>query len=449
MRSSPAVLSGHPRRRMACAVLAVGAAIAVASTTTTTATPAPRALSAATGSNDVLLEWNLLAQQHTIPLRPTAHGETRGMAMVQGAVYDAVNAIDGGHQPYLLDLAALDLDEGASVDAAIATAAHDVLVAIVGDAARPAIHDAYAATLATIADGAAEDEGVRAGGAAATAMLASRIGDGFMAPFTPVIGTDPGDWRPTTPTALDPDGWVGYLRPFLMTSPDQFPTGGPNALTSDKYTKEFNEVKELGSLTSTTRTADQTTAAVFWQFAPIALWNGAFRTVVNDRDLNAADGARLFAMINMAAADGAIACWNDKYRWSSWRPIAAIREADTDGNPATVADPEWRSLFDPTTAAGLGTPPFPEHPSGHGCVTGSTIAAAQSFFGTDKVAISVNSGRFPGQPRSFDRLSLVTKEVIDARVWGGIHFRSADVQGVVTGQKVVHWMNQHYFAPVS
>ncbi len=427
-------------------VLAVGSVIA-AVTVPAAASPAPAALTST--DTGVLQEWNAIAQQHTIPLRPTAHGQTRGIAMVQGAVYDAVNAIDRGHQSYLVDVAALDIDPGASVDAAVATAAHHVLVAIVPAGQVAGLDTQYAETLAVIADGEAEDEGVRAGAAAASAMLADREDDGFMDPFMPVIGFGPGQWRPSP--GIDPDGWVSWLKPFLMTSPDQFRSSGPNALTSDKYAKEYNEVKELGSLTSTKRTADQTTAAIFWQFAPTALWNGMARDLITDHGVGVSDGARLLAMMNLSAADGAIACWNDKNYWNFWRPITAIREGGSDGNPATVGDPTWRSLFDPSTPTtpALGTPPFPDHPSGHGCLSGAALEATAAFFGTDKIAISINSGRFPGQPRSFDRLSEALKEIIDSRVWGGIHFRTADVVGAVTGKKVVHWMERNYFQPTS
>ena len=393
----------------------------------------------------VLNSWNMIAQSQTIPLRPTAHGQTRGIAMVQGAVYDAVNAIDRGHQPYLVDVDTLDIDASASYGAAIATAAHHVLVAIVPPAQVAGLDAAYAATLAGIPDGRGETEGIAAGQAAATAMLAARTGDGFLAPFNFVIGPDPGDWRPET--VLDPDAWVGDLKPFLVNSPDQFRSEGPNALTSAAYTKDFNEVKKLGSLTSSTRTPDQTTAAIFWQFSPTALWNRLFRDLSAAHDLDAVEQARLLAVVNFAAADGAIACWNDKYYWNFWRPKAAIQEADTDGNPDTVADPTWRSLFDPATPTvpPLSTPPFPDHPSGHGCISGAVLHTAQDFFGTDKVSFDMYSGRFPGQPRHFDRFSDALKEVIDARVWGGIHFRTADVQGAVIGKKVAHWMGKHYF----
>jgi hypothetical protein len=334
----------------------------------------------ATASADVLNDWNVIAQGQTIALRPTAHGQTRGIAMVQGAVYEAVNALDPEYQPYELDLSALEAQPFGSRNAAIATAAHDVLVAIVPTAQVASLDAAYAATLAGIPDGAAEDEGVRVGAAAADAMLAARVGDGFLAPFTFVIGTDAGDWRPLTPTALDPDAWVGNLAPFLIESPSQFRSEGPNALTSAAYAEDFKEVKKLGALNSSKRTPDQTTAAIFWQAAPTALYNRLARDLSAEHDVAVADEARLLAVINLAAADGAIACWNDKYHWNFWRPRAAIQEAGTDGNPATVADPTWEPLFHPSTPTtpALITPPFPDHPSGHGCVSGAVLHTSRS-----------------------------------------------------------------------
>jgi hypothetical protein len=403
---------------------------------------------------DVVSQWNAIAQAVAVLIRPTAHGQSRGIAMVEGAVYDAVNAIDRGHQPYLLDLNDLEFDPSGSEGAAAATAAHHVLVAITPPARHAGLDAAYASTLAEIPDGTSENEGVEAGEAAAAAMLAARQGDGFMAPFSPVIGTGPGDWRPIGwPSApeFDPDGWVGNLKTFLIESPSQFRSKGPNALTSKAYAKDFNEVKELGALNSSKRTEDQTKAAVFWQFPPAALWNPLARGLAVRYDLDAADQARLYAMINLAAADAAIACWNDKYYWNFWRPRAAIREADTDGNPATSADPNWESLFAPSTPTTppLATPPFPDHPSGHGCLSGAVLNTFADFFGTDKVAFTVVSGRslngVPIPARQFDRFSRALKEVIDARVWGGIHFRTADVQGAAIGKKVAHWLRKHYF----
>lgn len=165
------------------------------------------------------------------------------------------------------------------------------------------------------------------------------------------------------------------------------------------------------------------------------------------QNLDAIDGSRLFAQVNLAAADGAIACWDEKYYYNFWRPTMAIREADTDGNRATLADPAWTPLFDPTVGAGLTTPPFPDHPSGHGCVSGAVLSTAKTFFGTNRMDFEVRSGRFP-EPRHFSTFSEALREIVDARVWGGIHFRNADEDGAVIGSKVARWMNRNYFQPV-
>jgi len=405
---------------------------------------------------DVIADWNLIAQNEAILIRPTAHGQARGMAMVQGAVYDAVNAINRAHQPYLLDLRDLrdlGVQPFASHDAAVATAAHHVLVAIVAPERRPVLDAALETTLAGILDGAIETDGIKAGEAAAAAMLAARQNDGFMAPFAPTIGPDPGVWRPIgwpAAPAFDPDGWVGNLKPFVLESPSQFRSKGPNALTSTAYAKDYDEVRSVGALNSGTRTADQTTAAIFWQFAPAVFYNRLARDLAGSGrfGLDTVKQARLYAMVNLAMADGATACWNDKYHWNFWRPRAAIREGDTDGNQATLGDPAWESLFHPSTGAGLATPPFPDHPSGHGCLSGAVFRAFREFFGRDKVAFDMHSGRFPGKPRHFDSFSDALEEIVDARVWGGIHFRTADVQGAVIGKKVGHWLAKHYFRPL-
>jgi hypothetical protein len=166
--------------------------------------------------------------------------------------------------------------------------------------------------------------------------------------------------------------------------------------------------------------------------------------------LSTADNARLFAMSSFAAADASIACWNDKYYWNFWRPLDAIREAASDGNTDTIAEPGWQALFDPATATvpGLSTPPFPDHPSGHSCLSSAVLNTMQEFFGTDKIAFDIVSTRFP-TARHFERFSLALKEVIDARVWGGIHFRTADTQGAVLGKKVAHWEKKNYFQPIN
>ena len=213
-------------------------------------------------------------------------------------------------------------------------------------------------------------------------------------------------------------------------------------------------MKELGSLNSTTRTADQTAAAIFWQDNGIAIWNRVYRSLAMTRELDVADSARLFAMTNLAGADASIGCWNDKAFHSFWRPITAIRLAADDGNRATEADTSWVPLFDPTVAVSgppLINPGFPDHPSGHTCISGAIVNTLQSFFGTDKVPFTAVSNKCAPAPcanRSFDRLSLALKEIIDARVWGGIHFRTADTQGAVLGKRVAHFLELNYFQPV-
>ena len=215
--------------------------------------------------------------------------------------------------------------------------------------------------------------------------------------------------------------------------------------------RDFNEIKAVGSLHSVTRTADQTSAAIFWQDHAFALWNRAFRTLAAGEHLTIVDSARLFASENLAAADAAIGCWNDKYHWNFWRPITAIREAASDGNRATEADPAWTPLFDPSTPVvtppALVTPPFPDHPSGHNCAAGAIVRTLQSFFHTDHVAFSASSNK-SGTTRTYHRFSDALHENIDARVWAGIHFRTADVQGAVLGKKVARYLHKHYLRRV-
>jgi hypothetical protein len=371
-------------------------------------------------------------------------------AMVQGAVYDAVNAIDRGHRPYLAEPAAAP---SASKDAAAATAAFRVLVALF-PAQQSTLQPLYDTSLGAVQDTppGAKAAGIAAGEAAATAMLSARANDGRFGPFIPVIGTMPGAWRPTPPLfANDPAPWVGNVRPFLVPDVEMLRTDGPNDLRSRAYAKDFNEIKQVGSLSSTTRTPDETDAAIFWQDHVFALWNRVFRTLATSRQLNIVDSARLFAAENLAAADAAIGCWNDKYHWNSWRPITAIREAASDGNRATEADPTWTPLFDPSTPVAtppaLVTPPFPEHPSGHNCAAGAVVRTLRYFFDTDKIAFSASSNK-SATTRSFDRFSDALQENINARVWAGIHFRTADVQGVRLGKRVARYLHRHYLQPV-
>jgi hypothetical protein len=416
---------------------------------TLTSPPAARA--------DAVTDWNAIASDSIVATAgQPPQVSSLSFAMVQGAVYDAVNAIDRGYRPYLVQPPSQPTD---SKEAAATTAAFRVLVGFADlpglfPSQLPTLQPQYDAYIAGLPD---TPPGSRAAGATigettARAMLTARLNDGRFGPPAVLYPPAPGIWRPTPPNfANDPASWLGNVRTFIVPSAEMLRTDGPNSLTSDDYAEDLNEVKEVGSLASTTRTADETDAAIFWQDHAHALFNRLFRALVASEDLDIVDSARLFAMANLAAADASIGCWNDKYYWQFWRPITAIREADTDGNPDTEADPTWLPLFDPTTPIcnppPLVTPPFPDHPSGHACNTSAFVHTLRTFFGTDRIAVSVFSNKSCTW-RSFDRFSDMLREVIDARVWAGIHFRTADVQGAVLGKKVAHYLKRHYFQPV-
>ncbi len=386
---------------------------------------------------DTVTEWNLNASNAIFvtagqpPQQSVPH-----LAMVHGAVYDAVNAIDGGHEGYLISSRLATPSD--SKEAAAATAAYRMLLTIVPG--QKVVLDAqYAASLAGIPDGAAKTRGIAVGEAAAAAMIAARTNDGRFGPFRFAVGSAPGVWRPVLPAFVnDPNAWLKDVKPFLIESSAQFRSKGPLRLTSRKYAREYAEVKALGSATSTTRTADQTLAARYWAENPPATWSRIFRKLSAQEGLSIAENARLFAMLYMTAADALISVWDDKAYWSFWRPITAIREADTDGNPATEADPAWLPL--------IVNPPYPEHPSAHNALSGSIVATLRKFFGTDKVAWTDTNNA--GLTRSFTRFSHAIKEILDARVWSGIHFRTAEVQGARIGRQVAKWRDKHYFRPV-
>ncbi len=397
---------------------------------------------------DAVTVWNATASNAIV----TTAGQpppaaTLSFAIVQAAVYDAVNAIDQEqYRPYLAAPRANPWD---SKEAAVAAASFNVLASLF-PAQVTTLQSTYDAYLAALPDApaGAKAAGKLVGEQAAAAILAARAGDGRFGPAPALQPVAPGVWRPTWPNfAADPTPWVGNVRPFLVPKIEKLRTKPPNALTSDAYARDYNEVKEVGSLTSTTRTADQTEAAIFWQIDG-AFWNGVTRSIVATRpELDLADNARLFAMENLAGADGFIGCYNNKYYWQFWRPVAAIRAGDTDGNPATAGDANWTPLFNPATqqfGPALNTPPFPDHPSAHGCASGAIVGALKTFFGSDKVSLSAFSGR-TRTTRSFARLSDVIDEIINARVWGGIHFRTADLQGAKLGKKVARWEKKHYF----
>jgi hypothetical protein len=394
------------------------------------------AVAAAPARADTVSEWNLHATNALIvtaaqpPQVSVPH-----LAMVHGAVYDAVNAIDRGHQGYLLSSRVATRTD--SKEAAAATAAYRVLVQLV-PAQQPTLDTQYAASLAAIPNGSPKTRGIAVGNAAAAAMIAARTDDGRFGPFRFAVGSGPGVWKPVLPMFVnDPAAWLKDVKPFLIPSSSQFRSEGPLPLTSRRYAREFDEVKSLGSATSTERTADQTLAARYWAENPPATWSRIFRTLSAQQALSLVDNARFFAMLYLTAADGLISVWDDKAHWSFWRPITAIREADTDGNSKTEPDAGWLPL--------IATPPYPEHPSGHTGLSGSIVRTLQDFFGTDRVAWTDTNNA--GLTRSFTRFSQAIEEIVDARVWSGIHFRTAEEQGERIGKQVARYREQRYFQP--
>ena len=405
----------------------------------------------ATARADTVTHWNQIATSELVGVAGQGAVANVHLGMMHGAMYDAVNAIDRRYEPYVY---AQRARPWYSQDAAAATAAYRVLV----DSSPPLVPPAqqaalvarvkplYDAALAAIPDGAAKTGGVATGNAAADAMIAARTGDGRFGPFRFTIAYGPGQWRPEPPDVRnDPGAWLKDVRTFLIEDGSQFASGPPNPLTSNRYTREYNEVKTLGSLTSTVRTPDQTAAGRFWGEANgVGTWSALLRAIAEAHPAPIADQARLFARVYLASADALITVWNDKARYSFWRPINAIRHADEDGNPATEADPGWTPL--------VTTPPYPEHSSG---LSAAGFAAAQtlrSFYGTDEVTFgTTNIPTPPATPvaRTFTSFSQAADEIVDARVWAGIHFRTADRAGARIARRVVRYADHRFFGRVN
>ncbi|SNY64243.1 vanadium-dependent haloperoxidase [Paractinoplanes atraurantiacus] len=358
----------------------------------------------------------------------------RVFAMVQGAVYDAANAAAGSpYEPYLLPV---HQRRGHSLDAAVATAAYRVLLSIFPEQAAT-LGAQYGASLATVRDGRAKRGGIALGEEAAAAMIAARRGDGSDRVATWDVGTEPGQWRPTPPGFAQEGAHVADVRPFVIRSGADFRTAGPPALGSAAYAEDLNEVKALGSATSTVRTQDQTESAIWWHDRRQTEWQIKAQ-LAETQHLSPLRTARMYAMSDVTRADVTIACFTQKRRWGFWRPVTAVQLADTDGNPATSADPAWTPL--------LITPPFPDFTSGHACTTGAIMLALRRFFGRDDIPFSAYSAD-SGTTRHFSSFSQATAEVIEARVWGGVHFRSADVQGVDLGEQVTRYVLAREFQP--
>jgi hypothetical protein len=407
------------------------------------------AVPAVAQANEVT-KWNEIAVGTINAQAPLTSAPPAGavfLAMVQGAVYGAVNAVDRHGRPYLVDRSY----PKASADAAAATAAYRVLDFFFSSTHHAALQAAYDASLLAIADGPSKQQGIQVGAMAADAMLAEGHDSRTVIGCTFGSGL-PGVWQPlagATGPLCDPTVWVGNAKPFVLKSPSQFRTAGPYSLGSPEYAADLAEVKSLGRIDSATRTADQTHAAAYWQTNPAANYNAIARRFVDQFSLGVTESARLFAILDLSAADAIINTWNDKYYWNFWRPITAIR----------VTDPTWTPLFDPSlplATAGIGppliTPPYPDHMSGATAYASASMHALASFFGTDEMTFYATSSRFPidpAQPRErryFSRFSDLTNEILEARIWAGIHFRNADVQAANLGREVEHYIHTQYFA---
>ena len=361
-------------------------------------------------------------------------------AYVAVAVYDSVVAINGGYEPFAVDI---DAPATASAEAAVAAAAHRVLVHYLPAQQATILDPAYTASLARIPDGSPEAEGVALGEQVAELWIDQRAGDGFRAPTDPYVAPNPpipGVWIPTaasTPVGLS----TRLMTPFSLDSPDQFRPPAPPALDSQTWARDYNEVKEIGSATSATRTAEQTLAARFWAEAPVQQGRGALRRLIADRRLGIGDAARVMAMASVAYADAFIACFDAKYEYAFWRPITAVRAGDTDPNENTVGDPSWATLLP-------ATPNHPEYPSAHSCLTPAAGAAIASFLGKDRIDYTVPSLTGLGD-RTYNTVRDLEKEVGNARIWGGIHYRSSVDAGVTIGRKVAHQLLAEHFEPAN
>ncbi len=356
-------------------------------------------------------------------------------AYVAIAVYDSVMAVEGGYRPFAVKV---DAPDGASAEAAVAAAAHRILVHYLPAQGPTILDPAYAASLATIPGGQAKTDGVATGEEVAALLIAERAGDGFRAPvtYTPPNPPIPGVWLPTAPSP--PVGtYLGLMEPFSLKSADQFRPNGPPALSSKRWAREYNEVKEIGSSTSTTRSAEQTLAARFWAEPPVQQARASLRKFVLDHDLDVVQAARFMAMTSVVYADALIACFDAKYHYAFWRPITAIRAGDTDGNAATVGDPAWSPLLP-------ATPNHPEYPSAHSCITPAGGRVIARFLGTRQIDFTVPSLTGLGD-RHFARVNDLQYDVGNARIWGGIHYRSAIEDGVVIGKRTVNQVLAHHF----
>jgi hypothetical protein len=419
----------------------------------------------AAGANAVTA-WNANASDATIAactLGGYGPQEARMYAMMHVAIHDALNGIDRRSRPYAASLTAAP---GASPEAAVAAAARDVLVAVLGsfsfflpancvNAGIASVEGDYSAALGTIPNGTAKTRGVALGRAAAAAILALRSADGF---DTPTVdpnyqeGSAPGEYRytPGTPFAFAPH-LAEDLTPFVLKDASQFRPGPPYSLTSRKYAADVNEIQRLGGddvTTPSARTDDQTEIALFWADTSPLMWNRITRAVSSAEGLDLWESARVFGLLNLALTDGYIGTWETKYHYRFWRPVTAIRLADIDGNAATNADPTWTPLLE--------TPPVPDYDSGHAVEGGTAAQVLKRFFHANRMSFSACSLTLPaGQRcsdpsptlRHFTSFSQAADENAVSRIYVGFHFRDAVETGTDHGEKIGNRAVNHFLRP--
>jgi len=376
--------------------------------------------------------WTRIAEQF-IPIgRPPASSEVL-MGTVQAAIYDAVAATEGGMKPFM---ASVQAPPGASTDAAVATAAHDVLVARVPLQSVP-ITTAYDTFMASIDDGQAKTDGQQVGTDVADEILLLRADDGLgnVVPYVqPTPG--PGVFEPVAPST-PVDVVLTQVQPFTFDSPSTFRPNGPTSLLSGEYAADFNEVKAYGRSDSAVRTPEQTQTVLFWAENTFVQWSRTVRLLAEERELDVRESARLLGFVHVATADAMITCFEAKYYFSFWRPFHAIRRADTDGNRGTTPDPTWTSFL---------VVNHPEYPSGHSCFTGAVTEALKIYFGADAVPLTISSTfAGAGPSRTYALLGDIRAEVADARVWAGLHFRNSMQEGYKLARKVVRNAASHDF----
>jgi hypothetical protein len=393
-------------------------------------------LAASLSAQNVVSQWNAIASTAIVANAkepPAASGVW--FAYVHLAVFDAVNAIDHRFQPYLFTA---NPPAGANMDAAAIASAHRILVNYFLSQ-QPTLDSEYAASVAAISDTPANiSAGLAVGEASALALITARANDGLLAnvSYTPPVG--PGYWLPTPPAFGPPvTPWLGQMVPFTMSGAAQFfPEESPYALDSKQWIDDYNQVMTLGALNSTVRTPQQTEIGLFWTEHTGQQYARAFQNLATQKGLGDSDTARLMAMLWAGYADAGIGCWNAKYSYSFsfWRPVTAIPVGG--GNPALTADPTWLPLGT--------TPSHPEYPAGHACVTGAVATILTRYFGTPRLAFSVDS-QVTNTTHNFTNTSDLMTEVERARVYAGFHYRHSVVQGRILGHKVGHHLVQGYF----